>query len=117
MDRLLKVEVIHEPGLAIVKLDGEARLDVSPLEIQLNRLAAAHPRAVILDMSGLSMISSLGMGLIVSLRNTLKRRNGRLLACAFQPLALESFQRAGLEGIFERFDTLPAARAAAAAVK
>ncbi len=111
MENTLKVEVTHRPGIAIVKLSGEARLQMRPLEIEFTRLSAEHLSAVILDMADLSLVSSLGMGLMVSLRNSLKHRGGRLLAAAVQPLVLDSFVRARLETIFEVFDSVDAATA------
>lgn len=113
MDSTLKVQVAHETGVAIVKIEGEARLQLRDLQVELDRLSAEHPPAVILDLAGLTMMSSLGMGLFVSLRNSLKRRGGRLLAAAMQPMVLDSFKRARLDGIFELFETLEAAKAAA----
>lgn len=113
MDSTLKVEVTHLPGIAIVTLAGEARLQLRSLEVEITRLSAERVGAVILDMAGISLVSSLGMGLLVSLRNGLKRREGRLLAVGIQPLVLESFQRSHLDNIFELFDTLDAAVASA----
>lgn len=112
MESTLKVRVTHQPGIAVVKLEGEARLQLKELEIELARVSAEHPAVVILEMSGLQMMSSLGMGLLVSVRAGLKRRGGRLLAAGTQPIVLDSFKRARLESIFEVYETLEAALAA-----
>ena len=111
MESVLNIEVTHQPRVAIVKLAGEARLQLKELEIELAKVSAEHPAAVILELSELSMMSSLGMGLFVSTRNGLRRRGCRLLAVGIQPMVLDSFQRARLDGIFETFDTMDAALA------
>ena len=111
MESNLKVTITHQPGIAIVTLEGEARLQLKELEMQMARVSAEHPAIVILEMSGLSMMSSLGMGLLVSVRAGLKRRGGRLLAAGTQPIVLDSFKRARLESIFEVFETFEAALA------
>src|SRR5437763_1940196 len=109
MDELLKVDVQSQPGMAIATIEGEARLLVKSLETACLKLAAGHPKVVVLDMTNLTIISSLGMGLIVSLRNTLKRHGVRLFAVGVRPPVLDSFRRAKLEGVFEVAESIEAA--------
>ena len=75
------------------------------------RASAAHPNVAILDLAGLTFVSSLAMGSIVSFRKGLIRRGGRLLACNVQPLVLDCIKRARLNELFEVFDSLEAALA------
>ena len=106
MDTRLKIQVRHEEGVSIATIAGEARFEIELLEIELGRLAEAHPAVVILDMTELVVLSSLGMGLIVSLRNALKNHGGRLLACGVRREVLDAFKRARLEKIFEVYGTV-----------
>src|SRR5207302_1874342 len=105
----LTVQVTHQPGLAIAKIDGEARFELEPLEIELEKLSAKHPPLVILDLSDLTVISSLGIGIVVSLRNALREHGGRLLVCGVKPQVLDAFKGAKLASIFEIHDTLESA--------
>jgi anti-anti-sigma factor len=113
MDTRLRIQVRHEEGMSIATIGGEARFEIEALEIELGRLAELHPAVVILDMTDLVVLSSLGMGLIVSLRNALKNHGGRLLACGVRPGVMDAFQRARLEKIFEVYETLEEAMASA----
>src|SRR4051812_6883944 len=49
MDTRLKIQVRHEEGVSIATIAGEARFEIELLEIELGRLAEAHPAVVILD--------------------------------------------------------------------
>ena len=104
-----EIAVIQEPDLAIVKISGEMSLKVATVDHEFTRLQATRPKAVILDLSGLTFCSSLGMGLFVHLHNTLKRFNGRLFAFGIPPRVLDSFRRSRLDSLFEIRDSLEAA--------
>ena len=110
----LIVETENHPQAVIIRIQGEVRLDTRPMEAQFLRAVASHPKAVVLDLSGMTFISSLGMGSIVSLRNGVKRGGGKLIACATRPLVMDALKRARLHEIFSvASETLDEALAAA----
>jgi anti-anti-sigma factor len=84
----------------IIHIRGEVRLDTKAMEAAFLRAVASHPKAVVLDLGGMTFISSLGMGSIVSLRNGVRRGGGKLIACGTRPLVMDAFKRARLNEIF-----------------
>ena len=55
----LKVEIAGDRGLVIVKLIGEARLEVEDAQFQLDRVVVHHPKTIIVDCSQLTFLSSI----------------------------------------------------------
>jgi anti-anti-sigma factor len=110
----LIIQVEESAQAVIVHVRGEVRLDTKPMDAEFTRVIARHPKAVVLELSGLSFISSLGMGSMVSLRNGVRRGGGKLLACGTLPIVMDSFKRARLNEIFNATcETLEEALAAA----
>jgi len=67
-------------------LDGTLdTLTAKQLEAVLEPLMAAPGRTVVLDMSKLSFISSAGIRVLLTARNTLAQKNGSLLLSNLQP--------------------------------
>jgi anti-anti-sigma factor len=108
----LSVEVLDRSNAVVVRLMGEARIDVSALDMQVTRLLARKPSLVVLDLSGLTFCSSLGMGCIVSLRRSLERSHCKTRLAAVQADVLDSFKRAVILPLFEVFPTVDEAVAA-----
>ena len=109
----LTTEVLTEPHATIVRLKGEARLLVDTLERDLQRVMLARPALVLMDLSGFSFCSSLGMGALVSFRRGLVQRGGKVVLCALQPGVLEAFKRARLHDLFQISPTVEDAAALA----
>jgi anti-sigma B factor antagonist len=106
------VEVIDRSPAVVLRVSGEARLDVSALDRQVTRLLAQKPAIVVLDLAGLTFCSSLGMGCVVSLRRSLDRVGSKTRLAALQPDVLDSFKRAVILQLFEVFPTVDEAVAA-----
>lgn len=109
MDRPVQITATHEPDLSIIRITGELLLDTGNLDFEFTKLNASRPKVIILDLTGLKYCSSLGMGLFVHLRNTLRDRGGRLFMFGAPPALLDSFHRAKLDGLFEIRDSLEGA--------
>jgi anti-anti-sigma factor len=86
----------------IVRLTGEAGIrQVDELNAALLGLSAYRPTSVLLDLSGLSFLSSLAMGVLVSFRRGIVRAGGQVrLAPAPQEPVREALDRAGLLALF-----------------
>ena len=108
----LKVEITNNDGTVIVKLSGEARLDIEQAAFQLDRVVVHHPKMIIVDATDLSFLSSLGMSLLVNLRRTAVKSGGRIKLAGLQPLIHKSMDSAKLLGLFELFPDLASAVAA-----
>lgn len=74
------------PDATKLVLDGSLdSLTSKQLETILDPLLAGPARNVILDLSKLSFISSAGIRVLLSARNTLAQKNGNLLLSNLQP--------------------------------
>lgn len=113
MERLI-VDVEEHPQVIVIKVRGEIRLDTKPIDAAFLRAVADGSRAVVLELSGLTFISSLGIGSIVSLRNGLKRSSRKLILCGTRTPVMDAFKRVRITELFHAAcDDLPAAIAAA----
>jgi anti-anti-sigma factor len=108
----LSVEVVDRSPAVVLRLKGEARIDVTALDRQVTRLLAQRPAVVVLDLAGLSFCSSLGMGCIVSLRRSLDRAGCKTRLAALRPDVADAFKRAVILPLFEVFTTVDEALAA-----
>jgi anti-anti-sigma factor len=98
------------PQHTLIRLAGEAGFtSADVLDQQLHRVAEHRPRSVVFDLAGLSFISSLGMGALVSFRNRTVQHGGRVRLAATQPLVADAIRRANLASLFEIHPTTAAA--------
>lgn len=88
MKKNLEIETIREdPTCAVIALRGEATFaDTEKMKRALLGAAEARERkGVILDCSALTYLDSSGLGIIVAVHTTLKRKEGRLILAGMQP--------------------------------
>lgn len=88
----------------IVRLHGDASLtETDSLREALNPALKADPPCVVLDLSDLEFINSLGLGALVEFRQELAQRGGRLhLAGASAPIA-DMLRRTRLVELFPAY--------------
>ena len=85
----------------------EGRLDTAGVQdIELKFLAhtASRGKPTLIDMSGVEYVSSLGMRLILSSMQTLKKKGTQGLLFAVQPLVKETLELAGLDELLASSD-------------
>lgn len=108
MNSLLAIssEIHRDRALAQIKLSG--RLDASTVG-QLERTFAdaqlVGVRAVVIDMSELTYVSSSGLRVLLSARSALRKRNGEIFLCALGRNVREVFDMVGFSAVFGIFDT------------
>jgi anti-anti-sigma factor len=84
-------------------------------------VAEARPRAVVLDFSNVSMISSLGVGTVIGLYKKVRENGGRLALCSLNPVVEHVFQLCQIiesddgKGLLAVYPDAPSAAAALAA--
>ena len=88
----------------IVRLNGDASLtETDSLRDVLHPALKDNPRYVVLDLSELDFINSLGLGALVEFRQELTRRGGQLrLAGAKEPIS-DMLRRTRLVELFPPF--------------
>jgi anti-anti-sigma factor len=106
---LLQAEIVQLQQAVVLKLRGEIRLDAREAEVQFNRLAAARSPLTIIEMSELTFLSSLGMGLLVALNTGLARVGGKLRLAAVRPDVVEALGRTALLRVLHIFPDVDAA--------
>ena len=100
----------------LLRLEGEAGVhaaDRVQLTLILMRLVACPSALVVVDLSGLTFLSSLALGALVGFRRDLGRWGGRVKLAAVPPKIYESLQAARLHLLFDICATVEEARAAA----
>jgi len=109
----LQVIVEHKGPALVIRMDGDAGLpDIGALEPRLNALVAGSPRLVVLDLRKLGFVSSLAIGLFVSLAQALKSRGGTLRLAAPNPDVELVFARTKLHAVIPVFANVETAVAA-----
>jgi len=100
----------------LLRLEGETgvhAMDRMQLILILMRLVARRVPLVVVDLSGLTFLSSLAMGALVGFRRDLGRWGGRVKLVAIPPPIYESLEATRLHMLFEICATVEEARAAA----
>jgi anti-sigma B factor antagonist len=97
-------------GAVVLGISGEVgMLEFEAMSAKFREVLANSPRLVVLDLSGVPMIASAGMGAMVALRRDTGKYGGKVRLAAVRPQVREALKRALFERIFEFFDTVEAA--------
>jgi len=103
----LQITAEQTPSGFIVRLNGDADGEqVDELDRQLRLIANLNPKLLVLDLTRLNFLSSVGMGLLVRIQNQLKENGGRLALAAARPLVREALRRASLQKVFQITETV-----------
>jgi anti-sigma B factor antagonist len=96
----------------VVSIRGDLGVGNVPLlERQLMSLSARKPGRVVIDMSGVEFISSLGLGSLVQFQRGLLRHQGQVRLAALAPLVEEAIKRSRLDVVLKLFPSVEAALA------
>lgn len=113
MAAALEVKTADRDGATVMSLKGEAGVvSADVLERVLTKVGGEGPALTVLDLSGLTLVSSIGMGLLVSFQRGMERAGREVRVASVQPLILDAFRRAMLTHVFKIYDTVDAALAA-----
>jgi len=99
----LDIEVVETKDEVVVRLRGEAGVpEALVLEASVMRLAAKRPACVTFDLSELTGISALAMGVLTTYRRAAIRAGARVcLAPSLAPAVREALTRAEVLSLFE----------------
>lgn len=98
----------------ILHLTGRLTIDQAPGRIRqtVTDLVARGVRHVVIDLSQVRFVDSTRLGELVAAHVALNRVGGRLVLAGTPPRVLELLERSNLVAVFERVDSVEAARAA-----
>lgn len=103
----LVVEIISNPSATLITLTGAADVSGSPeLERKLTMVSAQRPKVAILDLSGLTFISSLCMGSLIQFGHGLTKRGSRVAVAAAQPMVADALRRIRMESVLPMYPTV-----------
>lgn len=104
----LQFTVEKRPGGEVINLIGELGLPphTDRLQRELAKIYASRPTILVFDMSQLTFVSSLGIGIFADANRTLRRHSGHLKLCCVQPRVMEVFERTRMTAIFEFVDKI-----------
>jgi anti-anti-sigma factor len=103
----LAVTINELPQGVVLRLEGSASFNnLDQLQFALIRLVARRMPLAVLDLSELTFIASLAMGVLVTFRRDLGRWGGRVRIAGARPEIYEALQVAGLTDVFEFYPTV-----------
>ena len=80
--------------------------DVEQLDRALLKITPRRPKYTVIDMAGVTFISSLAMGMLVSFQRGLARHEGRVVLAAVSELVLDVLKRANLDEVFSIYNSV-----------
>ena len=95
------VVVTATPGGLRVAIRGPVHTNTAWLDDELNKVVAAKPKHVDLDLGAMNYVSSVGLGSLVALRNRITTAGGTLRVVAIQSQVLGVFKYAYLDKVFQ----------------
>lgn len=119
---MLRTSTTHATDIegVIVHLSGTAGMsEAGQLSMLLSSLAAGQPRRVILDFTGLELLTSICIGELITFRKSVMsacevdgRGQGRIVIAGAQSWINQSLRFTRLDELFELFPDVESARAA-----
>jgi anti-anti-sigma factor len=97
----LAVSVSFEGDIATLALLGDVASSPEMIEQQLEELVARKPPQVMLDLSKLEYMSSLGLGLILSLRRAVVGYGGSVRIAAANTNVMDVLRRTSVDVLFD----------------
>jgi anti-anti-sigma factor len=107
----LEFSVQERPGGLLVTLAGELGLppNTDLLQRELARISAQRPPLVVFDLTGLTFMSSQGIGMLAESHRGLRQYGGHIRLSACQPKVMEVLERCRMTRVFEIFENAEAA--------
>ena len=98
------------PQARCVSLNGRLDLKGSDeIAQRFTSLTATNSSQIIVDMSGVEFIASIGMRLLLSCAKAKSNRGGQMVLAGVQPLVREALETAGIDTLIPLYDDQAAA--------
>jgi len=105
-------------GATVVSVAGMADLDgAAVLERAIKNVPADQSRHVVFDLSELTFISSISIGVLLKIRRSITDRGGRVSLARVSEIVKGAFTNAGLQELLPMFDTVDDALVSPSAIK
>ena len=104
----MKFQIVANDGISHLSIEGQLdAVSVPDLRVELDKLVAARPRTVEVDLSALRMIDSSGVGALVSLYKRVRAKGGKVVLKGVRDQPLAIFQLLQLDRLMLRTDKTP----------
>lgn len=109
MSEELKIQINQQDENVIVQFTGDATVtDIDKMRKALTPLQATEPsvKKVVLDLAELVFINSLGLGVLLELRQNLNQKNVELCMTAVSQRVKHVLDKTCLTGLFPTYETV-----------
>lgn len=111
--RPVEINVQKKNGANVVTVSGHlAAAEISYLSAALDALVAEQAALVIVDLSDIDLITSEGLGVLISTRKNVAAYDGRLVLCGVTGNVLDVFKMTRLDKVFSLYESSAAALSA-----
>ena len=108
----LKLDIRRDGPTAVVQLTGSAGMnEAEDMRLKLEELAGSKVPVIVLDLSGLSFICSLGLGAIISCHLKSRHHRGQIRLVSPQPEVRKLLETTRLTKLFPIYATVAEALA------
>ena len=107
----LEIKIIKKKDYVyVVELRGSLDTETAPLlQEELNEIIDEKTKAVLIDMKGVTYISSSGIGVIIGVKKKLKQKQANFAMIDLQPQIEKVFDAMKILPIVDIFDNMPEA--------
>ncbi len=107
----LEIKIIKKKDYVyVVELKGSLDTETSPLlQEELNEIIDEKTKTVLIDMKGVTYISSSGIGIIIGVKKKLKQKQANFAMIDLQPQIEKVFNAMKILPIVDIFDNMPEA--------
>ena len=110
MAKTIDVQADQTPRGLVARIIGEAGVEqIDELDRELHMLTVLKPALVVLDLSQVPYVSSMGIGSLLRFRNEIATAGGKVVVCALQKNVADTFRLANLERVLPVHATVDAA--------
>ena len=102
----LKIVISPSQEIVTVTMIGETHFDFDTADKHIREILKHKPKTVLVDASGLSFISSIGMCFLINLRRAVKELGASLKLAGLQPLVRKALEHAHVVHMFEIQDAV-----------
>jgi anti-anti-sigma factor len=99
----------------ILRISLDGRLDIEgtqAIDMKFTALTATKKAAVLVDMTNVSFLASIGMRTLLSCAKAATARGGKMVLFNTQPMVKEVLETSGVSSLIPMFDDLAAAKEA-----
>lgn len=102
------MELVSEAlGDSLVKIALTGRFDLQgnqSIEMKMTTLAATRKAGIVIDMTNVEFLASIGMRTLITVAKAQANRGGEVVLCSLQPLVKDVLTTSGLDKIIRMFD-------------